>query len=241
METIASRIYKPAEFSAGQVHEMLVTLGRKGFSPEMAAEIANTKSGKAEQIVRLFQCVPTIQNLVVDHQIFYHQIFNLDLDFSGIRIPNHQPGFDRLIIVAQGLTAQQVYDVCSQHFKCWKYTDKSLDEAVPTHDRDPKDGHYAVWVRDRVEADEELKNLSADEIKKKNLTTETLLERLLHELKFWSETENHLDKDNITNCTGSRYRVGVVPYADWYGDGFGVDWCSPDFSGDGLRSRQVVS
>mgnify|MGYP001565770517 CR=1 FL=1 len=241
METIASRIYKPAEFSAGQVHEMLVTLGRKGFSPEMAAEIANTKSGKAEQIVRLFQCVPTIQNLVGDHQIFYHQFFNLDLDFSGIRIPNHQPGFDRLIIVAQGLTAQQVYDVCSQHFKCWKYTDKSLDEAVPTHDRDSKDGHYAIWVRNRVEADEELKNLSADEIKEKKLTTETLPERLLHELKFWSETKNHLDRDNTTLCSGSRDQDGSVPHARWCRDQFRVDWCYSDSSSSDLRSRQAVS
>ena len=57
MESIASRVYKPSDFSVGQIHEMLITLGRGGFSPEMAAEVANAKSGKADGVIGLFQLV----------------------------------------------------------------------------------------------------------------------------------------------------------------------------------------
>ena len=39
MATIASRVCKPSDFSEGLWHEVLVTLGRKGFSPEMAASL----------------------------------------------------------------------------------------------------------------------------------------------------------------------------------------------------------
>lgn len=129
METITSRIYKPAEFSAGQIHEMLVTLGRKGFSPEMAAEVANTKSGKAEEIIGLFQCVPTIQELVANWQSFYQKFFGEQYDFSEVRIPPYQLDFDRVIIVAKGLTPNKVFEVMQKHFPCWRYTD-DLDKAT---------------------------------------------------------------------------------------------------------------
>lgn len=248
MGNIASRIYKPSDFSEGQRHEVLVTLGKKGFSPEMAAELANAKSGLAEQVVGLFlkrqnpfEMVVDIPTMLAGWRSFYHKFFNLDLDFSGVRIPPHQPGFDRLIVVAQGLTHNQVYEACVQRFPCWRYTD-DLDKATQgLHKRDPKNGSYAIWVRDRIEADEELKNLSANQIKEKGITTETLLERLIHELKYWNETGQHLDVNNITLCSGSRYRDGIVPYARWGGDKFRVDWYYPDSSSDVLRSRQAVS
>lgn len=51
---IASQEYRPADFSLGQIHEMMVTLGKTGFSPEMAAIVANAKSDRATQIVSLF-------------------------------------------------------------------------------------------------------------------------------------------------------------------------------------------
>ena len=243
METITSRIYKPADFSAGQLHEMLVTLGRKGFSPEMAAEVASTKSGKAEQIVGLFAAVPGIGQMIADHQIFYHKFFGMDVDFSSVRIPEKRVGFDRLIIVAQGLTPNKVYEVCRQNFKCWRYTDDLDKSTAGLHERDPMNGHYAIWVRDRIEADGELKNKSANQIKAEGLTTETLTERLIHELKFFDETGQHLNIDNITLCSGSRGSGGGVPGVSWGGVGHvvGVGWCGPRDAGGFLRARAVVS
>ncbi|MFY9492966.1 MAG: hypothetical protein WAP55_00555 [Minisyncoccia bacterium] len=182
-----------------------------------------------------------ISETLTPQQLFYRQFFGMELDFSQVPIPQHQPGFDRLIIVAQGLTPNRVYEVCAQHFPCWRYNN-DLDTALDwdKEERNPKDGPYAIWVRDRQEADEELKNLSADDIKTRCLTTETLTERELHGLMYWSETKKHPDVDNITLCSGSRSRDGGVPGVDWYGGRLKVLWYDSDDASDGLRSRQVV-
>ena len=64
MATVASRVYRPSDFSEGVWHEALVTLGKKGFSPEMAAQVVNTKSHMAEAIIRLFQVLQETSGLV---------------------------------------------------------------------------------------------------------------------------------------------------------------------------------
>ncbi|MDP3764652.1 MAG: hypothetical protein Q8Q95_03460 [bacterium] len=243
MSEVASRIYKPSDFSHGLVGEMLITLGKKGFSPEMAAEVANAKSGKAEGIVGLFPAMPNIVPFT-DWQNFYRKFFSLELDFSQVRIPEKQVGFDRLIVVAQGLTLNQIYEVCDKHFKCWRYYD-NLDVAIDwdKEERNSNNGHYAIWVRDRVEADEELKNLSANQIKEKGLKTETLRERKLHGFKYWSETKEHMDRNNTTSCTGSRVAGGGVPFVFWsrHYSKVCVSYYYPGYSYSSLRSREVVS
>lgn len=242
METIASRIYKPSDFSVGQVHEMLITLGRKGFSPEMATELANGQSGKAEQVVSIFSVVLDVSAILADWQSFYKNCFSWELDFSSVRIPERRTGFDRLIVVAKGLTPNLVYEVCDKQFSCWRYYD-DLNSAIIHNDREPTE-HYAVWVRDRVEADEEFKNFSAKQLQKKSIKGITLLERMVFGLKYWIETNKHLDIDNITLCAGSRYQDGSVPYVFWYGrhgGGVLVGYYDPDSSSDDLRTREVVS
>lgn len=166
----------------------------------------------------------------------------IELDTAAIKIPAKRAGFDRLLVIAEGLTAQQVYDKCTEHFACWKYTDSSLDEIVTSNDRDPKKGTYAVWVRDGVEADDELKNRSANDLAKAKIAGETLLERLIHELKYYKETGKHLDIENVTLCSGSRNSDGDVPRVCWGsdGDGLGVDWFYPSDRSGRLRSREVV-
>jgi hypothetical protein len=172
---------------------------------------------------------------------FYKSQFGLDLNFAKIRIPEQREDFDRLIVVAQGVTIQQVYDRCKELFGAWKYTAASLDEAVIVNDRDASKGNYAVWVRDRVEADEEHNYRSVKQLKIAEVKGGTLLERLLHELKYYRETGKHLDIENITLCSGSRHLCGDVPSVGWSGDGLSVDWYGVGFAGGTLRSREVVS
>lgn len=171
---------------------------------------------------------------------FYQKFFGLTLDVSGIQIPEHRDGFDRLIVVAQGLTPNQVYDVCAKQFPCWSYT-KDLDEATRGRNDRESDQTYAVWVRDRQEADEENKNTSAAQLKERRVPGITLLERMIYELKYWSETNEHLDQQCWTLCSGSRCAGGFVPYAFWYDVRFKVSWYYPDRSFDYLRARSVVS
>jgi len=66
-----------------------------------------------------------------------------------IQIPEKHSGFERLIVVAQGITPQWSYDECAKLFRCWKWTDQNLDEIVQST-RTAKNGAYAIRVRDRV-------------------------------------------------------------------------------------------
>lgn len=171
---------------------------------------------------------------------FYRDEFSLELDLSSVTAPDNPGDFDRLVVVAQGITIAQVIAVCRKHFKVWVYRE-DLDAAVTENERIAENDHYAIRVRDVIEADEELKNLSANNIKERGIATETLLERLLHELKSFKETGDHLDRKMITLCAGSRFSDGDVPHVLWYGSGMFVYWFDPDDADDGLRARQAVS
>jgi len=204
----------------------------------------------AEEVCRVLQAIvdgktlvesqPTSEELFADWAKFYKEVFGLDLDFSGVKIPERKPGFDRLLVIAQSMTPQRLFDKCKELFPSWKYTDKNLDD-ITKSDRTAENGAYAIWVRDHIEADEENKNISADQLKDRGGCEETLEERMLHELKFFKETGKHLDVENITLCAGSRDTGGYVSLAYWRGGNFKVYW---DFSYNRyhrLRSRSVVS
>jgi len=182
----------------------------------------------------------TLHDLLASWQQFYQDLFGFEVDFSGLTVPGRKRGFDRLMEVAQGMTPQRLYDKCAEFFTCWKEANRSLDEIVQS-ERTAKDGAYAVWFRDVVEADEDLKNLSADDLKKMDIPGITLEERLLMELKCFKETGNHLDIANITLCSGSRDSDGYVPGVCWFVDGLLVFWCPPGYSFPRLRSRRAVS
>lgn len=182
-----------------------------------------------------------IQQAIVEWQTLYQDVFGIVLDFSGVKIPVRKQDLNWLVIVAQGVGPQAAFDQCKKLFPAWKYYDESLDVAVPTNDRDSKSGSYAIWMRDRAEADQEFADKSADDIKQLNVSCNTLLERLLLELWYFRKTGKHLDIDNVTLCPGSRYSVGRVPLVHWHDDKFHVHWYNPDCSGDNLRAREVAS
>jgi len=175
-------------------------------------------------------------------QQFYLAEFGLTCDFSSLVIPKQRKGFGWLIVVAQGLTIEQVFQQCKKHFPCWKCTDRTLNEDIPTNDRDPKNGTYAIWVRDCIEANQEHKNRSARYLEQKHIPGITLLERLLLELKYFLETGEHLDIQNVTLCSGSRLAGGFVPFVYWYDDKLEVYWCSlVCVFVVSLRAREVVA
>ena len=194
----------------------------------------------AGELQRIIDASGKVLTEITDWQQFYHDLFGLEIDLLGLSVPAKKKGFDRLVIVAQGMTLQRLYDNCVKLCPCWKWTDDDLDKIVQS-ERTAKDGTYAVWFRDVVEADEELKNLSANDLKEKGIPGITLEERLLMELKYFKETGNHLDIKSWTLCSGSRCSGGGVPYVDWRSDGLEVDWYRPGGAGGSLRSRRAVS
>ena len=182
-----------------------------------------------------------IGDVLQDWKKFLTEIFGTGVNTSGITIPEHQPGFDRLVVVPQGMTLNEVLQACRDRFPVWSYCDDDPDRDVTENDREPKET-YAIWVRDRVEADEELRGFSVNDLQKRGIPGITLLERLLLELMFFEESGKHLDAETWTLCSGSRHTVGgYVPHVWWGYDGLRVYWYALDDRGNLLRSRQVVS
>ena len=183
------------------------------------------------------------EGIVGEWREFYRKHFGIELG-EEIKIPERndeqKKEFVRLLIVAKGLTNNIVYDACKKNFPCYKYAE-NLDKDVPTNERDPKNGTYAIWVRDVVEADEVHKSKSANTVKQENLKTETLLERMLHELVYFLETKKHLDIQNVTICSASRDSDDYVPDANWHSDGFDVLGYDTVDSNGSLCCREVIS
>lgn len=133
-------------------------------------------------------------------------------------------------------TAYSLYQECKALFPVWCWNEDALKNV--TSDRS---GDYEISFKDTVEADEDLKNMSANDCMEKGIVGITLEERLKMEIDYFKKTDKHLDIDNITLCSGSRYGDGSVPGVDWHDGEMGVDWCRPDHSHGRLRSRQAVS
>jgi hypothetical protein len=185
-----------------------------------------------------------LRDLVVDEKIadwvkFYHEVFGLDLDPTEIKLPAERDGFNWIIAVVKGLTNDGVFEICAKRFKSWRYYD-DLDKAVTQNDREPTET-YVVRVRDRVGADEEHKDKSANVTTQAGIKGTTILERMLLELWYHWKTGKHLDKETLTICSSSRYADGYVPLANWNDDKFNVSSVHPGRAGDHWRVREIVS
>ena len=171
----------------------------------------------------------------------YRQAFGIIINPLFVEIPKCQVGRSRLIVVPQGLTMNHVIVFFRTQFTVSLYAD-DLDRAVTKNDR-TNGKTYAIWVQDVVEADEELKGLSANDLAEKKIPGITLLERLLHEVLYFSETNKHLDIENSTLCAGSRRSDGFVPAVGWNEDDHElcVGWGYPGDRSENGRTRAVVS
>ena len=170
--------------------------------------------------------------------VLYRDCFGLELDITKLVIPEYQEN-TWIVPVHESLTEQVIYDACKVLFNC----DKSIDFSS-IQDLHRK-GTTVRRFKANVEADEEYKNKSANDLKKEGLEEKsiTLKERMLLELWYFKTTGKHLDVGNWTLCNGSRSAGGVVPYASWFGDDrrFCLRWSDPGYQYGYLRSRVAVS
>jgi len=187
--------------------------------------------------------LPDLRHFIVPPHLewkdFYQKYFGMNLDFSGLLLPFGR-GI-RSIVVPKDITLDLVFSKCREYFSCsslWWGND--LSGAITVNDRNPEET-YVILARNRQEADEELKNISANKIREQGIQTITLLERLIFELKFLYETGHHLDVDNQTLCAGSRDSGGGVPDVGWFSGRLEVGCCGPARAAPALRARAVVS
>ena len=195
----------------------------------------------ARKIRAIFTVVDPYREHIATWERFYRDALGLSVDLSALRIPDKKEGFDWLIVVVPGVTIERVLSVCAKYFKVWRWTNDNLDQLTESVRSAPTDP-YAVWVRPRIEADEEHKNKSYNDLQKDGISGITLLEYLLLHLQHFIATGQHLDEKSITLCSSSLYRYGSVAYAGW-GPGSGelyVNWYSRDGAYVGLRVREVV-
>ena len=174
----------------------------------------------------------------------YHSL-GLDQQYADFLTSNPLPFVDGHwnIPALKGVTCDKVVETFRELGVNVQTCCGDLDANTPVNDRDPDNGSYWISCKATVEADEELKNLSANVLKERNIQGLTLLERLLLGLAYYLTANNHLDIKNTTYCIGSRYLDGDVPSVGW-GSGareIQVGWCNPDGRFGNLRARAAVS
>lgn len=162
-----------------------------------------------------------------------------ELNTKGLFIPAHQDEFDWFIASPLGLMPNKAYNLCEKKFRCWRNS-HDLDQVIVHNDRDSRKDAYVIRVRDRIEADEEYANWSANKLQEQQIACITLTERLVLELAVFLISGQHLDVQNLTLCAGSRNTNGSVPSACWHDSRFKVYWDDPDYAHGNLRVRHVV-
>ena len=180
---------------------------------------------------------------LLEWQRFYSEVFGVNLNIADITVPPKLDGFDLLVVIAKGSTANRLFAKCREQFRvqsnCTDFN-ASLDPNFSTRITDKS---YAIWVRKCAVADVENKNLSANDLAERDIPTITLQERLILELFYYWKMGIHLDIKSITLCAGSRSRGGDVPSVDWCHDRneLFVSWYSPEHHRDALRGREVAA
>jgi hypothetical protein len=135
------------------------------------------------------------------------------------------------------LKTSKLLKKCKKKFLVLSYwNDEELDKNFPQSKK-----QTTRYFKKTIEADENLANLSADDLNEKGIKGITLRERIIMEFQFFEETGGHLDIQNWTLCSGSRDSGGDVPDASWDGVRFGVDCSSSGGRRPFLRSREAVS
>jgi hypothetical protein len=168
---------------------------------------------------------------------FFRQIEDGSHTLASVKaFNNHLSIQEHRLITDDGTKkTSELLEVCRKLFPVWSYySDKELDKMFPPVKTSRK-------FKNVQEADEDLKNKSANDLEKEGIKGITLRERIIFELEFFKETGEHLDVKNVTLCSGSRDSAGSVPRAYWHVVEFGVGRYGADDRDDILRSRQAVS
>ena len=187
-------------------------------------------------------------SILADWERYFREIYNLKMDFSGIRIPESSDEFSWLICRPESFFAERAFRGGKRLYVKLKWTKKSFNAVLDmSFGREGKAEPYIVRVRPNWEADDDMNNLSTDQIAKKNINTICLTERLLlGDFLYW-KYKKHCDAQSSTICSGSRFIGGGVPCVKWdEGDDYccaavSVGWTGSRDCSSFFRSRQAVS
>lgn len=146
----------------------------------------------------------------------YQELFGFTFDPAEIRVPKAPAGFNRLIVASDELQPNRIVQGLRRKMDFETYgVDLDRETLRASYIKRPK-GTYAVWVRDRVYADE-VRGRPARDLERDDMNCLTLEEYLLYEAIYFAFTEGkgRLNSNCITLCAGSRDSAGRVPWVMW--------------------------
>ncbi len=146
--------------------------------------------------------------MLSDWESHYVSELGWDVDFSDVLVSKKPEGNYRLLVIAKGLTMNQVWN-------SWKFPKassfKNLDEIIAINSRNADKGHYAIWVKNGLSPDTEFLGFNVAHVDPDMKIGITLLERMVFESKHYAETGRSLDRSGGTFCSGSRTIDGGIP------------------------------
>lgn len=220
-----------ATFIAGVFEEI--------FSHGQIQNWLKNKGKLRAKMLEVFTIAPdAFTELREEWQKFYQSAFGIEVDLTGVVIPERPEGNYRLLFIAKSLTPNKVFD--AWNFPKWRYND-DLDRAVPTNKRTATES-YAIWVLAGDEPDAEFLGKTTNQADPSMEIGMTLLERMIFESKYFLETGKHPDEKGVTFCSGSRHSGGRVPgvYLGALGEVY-VRWCHLDDSSSECGVRRAVT
>ncbi|MFZ4632076.1 MAG: hypothetical protein ACOYL8_02615 [Patescibacteria group bacterium] len=226
----------PKEFFLG-----IEVLERNGLSLKNFRRL--TKSGgddKAKRIIEILnEPVSKYHQLIKEWEEFYLKYFNIKIDLKKIEIPAPPKQEKRLLIIVPALSVDRVIKSKRKHYSvvmALSGPPAKLSNEITHH------APYAAWVAESINPHRKMRGTSALWAKENNVSGETLLERLLHDFKYWDETGKHLDHNYLTICSSSRFANGFVPLVAFDQDnieGIIITQCEENKKHPHLGHRQV--
>lgn len=167
------------------------------------------------------------QNEKTEWEEFYQKNFGIKVNFSTTKIPIRRFIGQKLIFIPKKLTCNKVFD--AWNFPKKRFV-KNLDDRLQFSVRDNTKKHYAVWVDAGGSPKVSLLGKSVKEADPDGQEGITLLERMVLELKHFTEEGKNLDAGKGTLCSGSMYKRGIgIPYTQVLSGGeVSVSWYSPE-------------
>ncbi|MBI5798616.1 MAG: hypothetical protein HZB10_01655 [Candidatus Yonathbacteria bacterium] len=235
----SSNFFKKLGILVGFITEVIVAIFSQMTDAQLQYYIGKKETIR-KQLLDMFNQTDLYVEKHEDWRKFYQKYFSLDVNVADVSIPEKPTEGDWcLLVIARGLTLNQVYDCMSKAFGCSRYSN-DLDASITKNVRDTKET-YAIWVRVGVEPDEKYLGKSANQADPDMKIGVTLLERMLLEIVYFYEKGKHLDVVGWTRCTSSRDADGNVPCVSLSGDKVLVGWDNPGYSGTQGGLREAVS
>lgn len=192
--------------------------------------------------------IPIISTASFLWEKFYQEIFGFVINFSNVSIPDHPDDYKwQICMPSRSVLGDEMALSGGKHqYKInYRYTDDKNMNLVINHQfdwsRDSWDKPYIIFVRPNIEADKDMKGISAWEIRKQCINTITFRERIILQRFLLWKANLILDKNTVTLCADSRYIFESVPTLNWQDDGVVVDYYSCDNSIGSVYARRVAA